>query len=385
MTGRPYDVTELADPASLGIDPARLDELVARARREIDEGRLPSCQLALARDGELALSATFGDAAPRSRYIVFSCTKAIVAGAVWLLVGEGRLDVATRVVDLIPEFGTNGKEVITVEQVMLHTAGFPLAPLGPRDWADREKRLERFARWRLNWEPGTRHEYHATSAHWVLAEIIERVAGVDYRRFVRERILDPLGLHDLRLGVPPEEQGDVNHLVVCGEPATSDELIAALGVAELPDTAPDALLALDDPGALAVGVPGGGAVSTAADLALYYQALLHDPDGLWDASTLADGTGHVRNTFPDYRGVPANRTLGLVVAGDDGHAAARGFGHTSSPQAFGHDGAGGQIAWADPATGLSFCYLTNGLDRNLLREWRRRAGIASRAAACATS
>ena len=66
-------------------------------------------------------------------------------------------------------------------------------------------------------------------------------------------------------------------------------------------------------------------------------------------------------------------------AGDDGRAAFRGFGHTTSPRAFGHGGAGGQIAWADPSTGISFAWLTDGLDAHLLRQWRRTAGIASRA------
>jgi CubicO group peptidase (beta-lactamase class C family) len=137
------------------------------------------------------------------------------------------------------------------------------------------------------------------------------------------------------------------------------------------------------PANLALGVPGGGGVSTAADFALFYQALLNDPKGIWSSDVRLDGISEVRNRFPDERGVPANRTLGLVVAGDDGQSAGRGMGYTVSPTAFGHNGAGGQIAWADPATGLSFVYFTNGLDRNVLREWRRTSGIASRAARCA--
>ena len=45
--------------------------------------------------------------------------------------------------------------------------------------------------------------------------------------------------------------------------------------------------------------------------------------------------------------------------------------------------AGGQLAWVDPETGLSFCYLTNGLDANLLRQWRRDTSLSSKAAVCA--
>ena len=61
----------------------------------------------------------------------------------------------------------------------------------------------------------------------------------------------------------------------------------------------------------------------------------------------------------------------------------RGMGRTVSPAAFGHNGAAGQVAWADPASGLSFCYLTNGRDLNILREHRRTTAVASLAAVCA--
>jgi CubicO group peptidase (beta-lactamase class C family) len=98
---------------------------------------------------------------------------------------------------------------------------------------------------------------------------------------------------------------------------------------------------------------------------------------------LADATGNVRNRLPDpLTGVPANRTLGLIQAGDDGKAAWRGLGHTVSARAFGHNGAGGQLAWGDPVTGLSLGYVTNGLDDHVIRQARRGVGIASRAGAC---
>ncbi len=369
-----------------GVDAEKVDALLARARREVDEGILPSCQVALARHGELLAFEAFGDATTSTRYVVFSCTKAFVAGAMWVLIGEGKVDLGKRVVDYIPEFGTNGKDVITVEQVMLHTSGFPHAPLAHPQWETRAGRLAAFARWRLNWEPGTAYEYHATSAHWVLAEIIERVGRLDYRDFVQQRVTDPAGLPHRVLGLPPDQQDDIARVEVWGEPLSPDELEAVLGIRELPVTevTNDALVSFNRPEIRAVGVPGGGGVMRAADLALYYQALLHDPAGIWDPAVLADATGTVRNHLIDpWFGVPANRTLGLVQAGDDGMANMRGLGRTVSPRAFGHGGAAGQIGWADHATGLSFGYVTNGIDDNVIRQYRRGTALSSRAGACA--
>ena len=145
MADAPF-VRRVADePGELGIDDDALADLVARAQREIDEGHIPSCQIAFARHGELAVWITLGDAAPESRYVIFSSTKPVVASAMWMLMGEGAIDVSRRVAELVPEFAPNGKDVITIEQVMLHTSGFPRAPFAPLDWDDRERRLERFA------------------------------------------------------------------------------------------------------------------------------------------------------------------------------------------------------------------------------------------------
>src|SRR5712692_9338168 len=127
------------------LDDIAVGNLLARARREVDEGLLPSCQLALGLNGEVVVNEVFGDTTRDTRYVIFSATKAVVAGAVWQLIGSGELDVSRPVADYIPEFGTNDKDVVTVEQVMLHTGGFPRAPLGPPDWANREDRLAAFS------------------------------------------------------------------------------------------------------------------------------------------------------------------------------------------------------------------------------------------------
>jgi CubicO group peptidase (beta-lactamase class C family) len=365
-----------------------VDALVDRAGREIDEGILPSCQLALAYDGQIVREVTLGDAplGDATRYTIYSATKAVVASAVWQLLAEGAIALDDRVAEHIPEFGTNGKDVVTVEQVMLHTAGFPRAPLGPPQWDTRDGRLAAFSRWRLNWEPGTQHEYHATTAHWVLAELLARADGCEHTDSLRRRVLDPLGMKKLALGVPEDQQDEIARVVHTGEPATPEELQAVLGVSSIDvgEVTDEALESFNNPDVIVVGVPGGGGVSTASELALFYQALLHNPDGLWDPKWLSIATTDVRNTFPDpLLGVPANRSIGLVLCGDDGRGPARGFGHGHSAGTFGHNGAGGQLAWADPVTGVSFAYLTNGLDRHAIRQARRSVGLNSRAASTA--
>lgn len=373
------------------IDEAALDALLDRARREIDEGLLPSCQLAIARDDELLAFETFGEATNDNRYVIFSCTKGITAGAIWLLVQEGRLSYDTVVADVIPEFAPNGKDRITVEQLLTHTAGFPLAPMTPAQYADEAQRLERFGRWRLNWEPGTQFEYHALSAHFVLGELIRRIGGQDPAVFVHERIATPLGMSHFALGAPPDEQGDVLELVAVGSLPTPDEIEAATGFrVDLADMQGqvtfDALLAFNDPVQRAAGAPGGGGLATAADLARYYQGVLAGLEGRasspWTADTIAAAVEPI-NELPDpLFGIPAHRSRGLMIAGDPPIAQQRGgWGHGQSPTSFGHDGAGGQIAWADPESGLSFCYLTNGLDQHVLREGRRKIGLSSRAVA----
>ncbi|HUY28440.1 MAG TPA: serine hydrolase domain-containing protein, partial [Candidatus Binataceae bacterium] len=226
------------------------------------------------------------------------------------------------------------------------------------------------------------------SGFWVIAEIIERRTGKNFRDFVRERIALPLGLPELRVGLPREYHSRVAELCYVGE-ALSDAERKKLGLPPMPETevTEEAILGFNRPNVREAGVPGGGGIMTAGDLALFYQGLLHNRDlkgaPIWKPAALKDA---LRVRSGDYKdpifGVPCNRALGVVIAGGDGRANYRGFGRTNSALAFGHGGAGGQIGWADPATGISLGYCTNGFDRNDLRQSRRGVAISSLAAVC---
>jgi CubicO group peptidase (beta-lactamase class C family) len=350
-------------------DARALADLVATARHDVDRGWLPACQLAVARDGELLTFETLGDAAPGTRFCIFSATKPLVASAVWHLLASGDLHLDDAVGAHVPELAADGPGRATVEQVLLHTSGFPHAPMYPVEGGEATDRRRRFAGWRLEWEPGSRFEYHATSAHWVLADLIERVTGDDFRDVIEERVCRPLGLPRL-LGPTVAGAGDIAPLTWVGDGAGTH------GAGDLSFT-------WDDPDVVASGTPGAGGVATAADLALFYQALLHNPGGLWDAAVLEDATSNVRCTLPEpLFDVAVNRTIGLVVAGDDGlHVMRYGaFAERNSPAAFGHAGAHVQVAWADPETGVSFSYLTNGLDTNTMKEGARGLRLSNLAA-----
>lgn len=366
------------------IDDTKIERLLTRVRREVDEGLSPAVQIAVAQHGELVVDATFG-APDDSRFVVFSATKALVAGAIWRLIDRGDVALDAPCASYVPEFGTNGKEVVTVEQVLTHTGGFPWAPLGPPRWDTRQSRLEMFAKWRLTLEPGETFMYHPTAGHWVLGEIIASVTSMNHADAIEQLVTEPLGLPRL-LGIPLGEQDGIIDSVGVGSPPTPEEMEATFGykidLAQLipPDVALGALLTLNTPEARAIGVPGGGGVMRAADIALLYQAFLHNPGGLWSPEILAAGTRDVRVSLPDMTGLPSNRTLGLILAGDDGFADRRGFGRTASPLSFGHPGAGGQMAFADPVSGLSVGYATAGMDQHLIREGRRTIALASLAA-----
>jgi CubicO group peptidase (beta-lactamase class C family) len=313
---------------------------------------------------------------------VFSSTT-VARQSAPLRAGQLRLD--EKVADIIPEFGTNGKDAIDVETLMLHAGGFPLAPFAPAHWTDRDALLQAFSQWKLNWPVGSRYEYHATSMHWVLAEVILRRGGQNYKDFIRDRITGPMGLDELYVGCPLEEQhrvADVRHM-------RSRRAARRLGRGP-------ARSSTQRPRRARGRRPRRRRRRIAGTMALFYQPLINVRCDQRQAHHEA-GDHRVRD---DVRAKPhhidealrlidpslsvnTNRALAVVVAGGDGLAFMRGFGRTCSPRAFGHGGAGGQIAWGDPETGISVGYLTNGFV-DTITMGRRITAIGSLAANCVT-
>src|SRR4030095_7017056 len=205
-----------AAPASLGFDPQALEHLTEIINGHLTEGRYPGAQIAVARHGKLALLKSFGEARldPRAParddtlWLLYSNTKVITASAVWALAERGALRFTDRVADHVPGFEANAKGDITIIQLLSHQAGFPNADVPSAAWEDHDLLRKAVCGYTLEFTPGTRVHYHGRAAHWTAAVLIEALTKTDYRAFIRENVIEPLGLGgDLFVGLPDAQHG----------------------------------------------------------------------------------------------------------------------------------------------------------------------------------
>ena len=91
-------------------------------------------------------------------------TKTIVATALLPHLADGSVALTAPVARYLPGFGDNGKDGVTVLQLLTMQGGFPQAPIGPDEWGSSEGRRQQFAEWKLAWPAGTRTEYHPIAA-----------------------------------------------------------------------------------------------------------------------------------------------------------------------------------------------------------------------------
>ena len=262
----------MSTPESLGLDPERLSVLDSLIERHIAEGRYPGAQYAVARRGKLAKVATFGDsltdpdsipANEETLWLMFSQTKVVVTAALWQLVEAGELRFADRISDHIPEFEANGKGDVTLFQVITHQGGFPNAEVPEEAWEDHGLLRETVSDFTLEWTPGSRVHYHGTAAHWVAAALIEAVTGSDFRHYVRENLLRPIGL---------------DNEIFVGVSEAADRRCADIHSIEEDESVPDggriARSSRNTRAWRAAGVPGAGGYGTARGIASFYQMLL---------------------------------------------------------------------------------------------------------------
>ncbi len=343
-----------SNPEALGLDPRPLARLTATIERHIAEGHHPGAQVAVARHGKLALFRSFGrarlepDAAAnaRSLFLLYSNTKVVTAAALWMLVEDGALRFNDTVAQHVPGFGAHGKADITVLQLLTHQGGFPGAVVPEEAWADHGLLARTVCGFTLEWTPGSRVQYHPAAAHWVAAVLIKALTGQDFRQFIRDRVIAPLGLADeLFVGLPEAEQGRAATIYDAPE--------AGRFTPRLPESTP---------AGRAAGIPGGGGYASARAMAAFYQ-MLAQGGTLGGVRVLSPRMvefvtrNFTGDRIDEYMGLPMHRGLGPHSRGET--PVARGLGTIAHPRTFGHGGVGSSYCWADPTSGVSFAFLSN--------------------------
>lgn len=288
-----------------------------------------AAQLCVLSDGEVVLERSV-NAGPDQPFLLFSAGKPLTAILVHRLAAQGVLGLDDPVARHWPEFQTNGKETITIRQVLSHRSGLPYARSLPLDavlapnW---DRSVRALAGARPRYAAGAVPAYHVLSFGFLLGEVVQRATGEPFREVLRREVLIPYGMKRTRLGGP------------------GPSVRMAGGIRQV----------LFNQGFFReAAIPAATVLGTARDLARFYQAMLDDPAAA-QARTPSSADGEIDRVL----GVPIRWSQGFQLGGG---SRGRAMGKLSDPLTFGHNGSNACVGWADPARRLVVAYLTNRLE-----------------------
>lgn len=288
---------------------------------------------------------------------VWSTTKGIMAFCVARLADQGRLDLNQKVSHYWPEFGTNGKEDISVAQLFSHQAGLcgMSRKVSHDEFVNTDLMAKLLAAEKPAWTPGTRSGYHAITIGPLADGLFKRVIGKTLGEYFREEIATPFGL-DLHLGLPASEDNRVAELAHNGgSQAGGPELWNEYQYLVYENTPVEMPIAMRRDWR-AQGTPSAGAQANARSVATLYSALATDRrlsgnEIISEAGLAAGTTIQIENEDLVLR-FPISWAVGFGI-----NTSQALFGPNAT--AFGHSGWGGSFGFADPATGIGAAYTMN--------------------------
>jgi CubicO group peptidase (beta-lactamase class C family) len=305
--------------------------------------------------------------------LVWSATKGIGSACVLHVLQEHRIGIDRIVPEFWPEFAQAGKEKITLAQLLSHQAG--LCALDARvDVLDYSAVIRAIESQKPLWPPGTAHCYHARTFGFLLDELVRRIAGRTLSQYWREVFAQPLGL-DFWVGLPEPENSRVATVYAAksGRPPEPKKFYSDLtkpgSLARKTFTSPyglNSISGMNTPEIRARSIVSFGGIGSASALAKFYamlanrgqlegQTFFSEETIAWMTTILADGMDRVFQ-------IPTAFSAGFMK--DPRNVAGRMFGPSAS--AFGHPGAGGANAFADPENRLAFAYVMNQMEHQVL-------------------
>lgn len=362
-----------------------LDRIAALFERNFTELGELGASIAIWRDGReiLSLASGFRDRektqpwTAQTPVLFWSATKGLAASCLLHACQEHGIEMTTRVATLWPEFAAAGKDAVTIAEVMSHQAG--LSALSKQvSVLDHDAVVAALAAEAPHWPLGSGHGYHPRTFGFLIEEILRRITGRALRDYWREVFAEPLALDQLWIGVDPHRVDEVAPVFPArNTPPKGDIFFSAFltagSLTAKAFSSPRGLhsvASMNAPEVRTASLPAFGGVGTAAALAKFYAMLasggaldgqrFFEPHTLdWMTTTLTQGHDRVLQMETAFS---AGFMRDPVDA--DGRKKRETFG--PSLRAFGHPGAGGSFAFADPENGISFAYVMNQMEPGVL-------------------
>lgn len=309
--------------------------------------------------------------------LFWSATKGLSSACVLRALGEVGLHPATtRVAEVWPEFAQAGKDRVMIAELLSHQAGLPALSTPVEVW-DFDGTVAALAAEPPHWPLGEGHGYHPRTFGFLMDELVRRLSGKRIRDYWREHFAEPLGI-DLWIGVPAEQVDRVAPVFPAKTAPPKGDIfytafLSAGSLTARSFASPKGLFSpasMNQPEARMGSFPGFGGVGTAAGLAKFYAMLAAggelegrrylDSMALdWMTTTLTQGPDHVLKIETAF-------SCGFMQdpVDVDGTKKRKNFG--PSLRAFGHPGAGGSHAFADPENGIAFAYVMNQMEPGVL-------------------
>ena len=305
--------------------------------------------------------------------LVWSATKGIGSACVLHALQQQNIELSRTVAEFWPEFAQSNKDRITLGQLLSHQAG--LCALDQRvDVLDYGAVIRALEAQTPLWPPGASHGYHARTFGFLLDELIRRITGRMLSEYWQENFARPLEL-DFWIGLPEKENSRVATIYAAksGQPPQPAQfyrdLVTPGTLARKTFTSPyglNVISKMNDPQIRAQPNVSFGGIGSGSALAKFYSMLANggklNGQTFFSQETLARMTTTLSDGLDRVFQIPTAFSAGFMKDSQD--ATRRMVG--PSAISFGHPGAGGSLAFADPENKITFAYVMNQMEQSVL-------------------